>query len=98
MLLYLEFLQGVMNVMVESAIRLVETWKNQIECDGGVADIEIDKYLNSFSADVISRACFGSTYIIGEELFLKLRSLQENMTNRTRYNGIPIFRLCFPIP
>uniref|UniRef100_A0A7N2LHN0 Cytochrome P450 n=1 Tax=Quercus lobata TaxID=97700 RepID=A0A7N2LHN0_QUELO len=55
----------------------VNSWTNLIESEGGVADVHVDEYMRSFSEDVISRACFGSNYSKGEEIFSKLNELQE---------------------
>jgi hypothetical protein len=79
-----------MNIMVESSMTLVNAWR--VESEGGVADVHIDEYLRSFSGDVISRACFGSNYSEGEEIFLKLRALQEHMAKKLLSNGIPGMR------
>ncbi|KAK0582624.1 hypothetical protein LWI29_027802 [Acer saccharum] len=54
---------------------------------GGVADIKIDDNLRSLSGNVISRACFGSSYCKGEEIFSNLRTLQKTMSKG--YIGIP---------
>ena len=81
-----------MNVMAESAVTLVKSWTREIESDGGVSDIEIDEYLNRFSVDVISRACFGNNYSKGEEIFLKLRDLQQIMSKKAVYHGLHILR------
>ncbi|KAJ0975443.1 hypothetical protein J5N97_017408 [Dioscorea zingiberensis] len=45
--------------------------------DGGEVEIEVYEDLRNYSADVISRACFGSSYLRGEEIFFKLRVLQK---------------------
>jgi hypothetical protein len=66
-----------MNITVESSMTVVNSWR--VESEGGVADIHIDEYMRSFFGDVISRACFGSSYSKGEEVFLKLRALQEHV-------------------
>jgi hypothetical protein len=79
-----------MNIMVDSSMAVVNSWR--IECEGGVADVHIDEYMRNFSGDVISRACFGSNYSEGEEIFLKLRALQEHMSNKILSNGIPGIR------
>ncbi|RVX22968.1 Cytochrome P450 714C2 [Vitis vinifera] len=56
--------------------------KSRIDTEGGLADIKIDEYMRSFSGDVISRACFGSNYSKGEQIFLRLRALQEAVQER----------------
>nr|POE80165.1 cytochrome p450 [Quercus suber] len=90
--LYMEKVKDIMNLMVESSITLVNSWTNLIESEGGVADVHVDEYMRSFSGDVISRACFGSNYSKGEEIFLKLRELQEQMSKKVLFSGIPVLR------
>uniref|UniRef100_A0A7N2R339 Cytochrome P450 n=1 Tax=Quercus lobata TaxID=97700 RepID=A0A7N2R339_QUELO len=90
--LYMEKVKDMMNLMVESSITLVNSWTNLIESEGGVADVHVDEYMRSFSGDVISRACFGSNYSKGEEIFLKLRELQEQMSKKVLLSGIPVLR------
>ena len=82
-----------MSLMVESSITLVNSWTNLIESEGGVADVHVDEYMRSFSGDVISRACFGSNYSEGEEIFSKLNELQELLSKRVFSSGaIPVLR------
>ncbi|MBA0805102.1 hypothetical protein Gohar_004644 [Gossypium harknessii] len=50
-------------------------------------EIIVDEDLRSLSADIISRACFGSNYSKGEEIFSKLNALQMAMAKT--YIGIP---------
>ncbi|XP_030962727.1 cytochrome P450 714C2-like [Quercus lobata] len=87
--LYMEKVKGMMNLITESTITVIDSWKSRIETQGGTADIKIDEYMRSFSGDVISRACFGSNYSKGEEIFVKLRTLQEAMSKRSLATGIP---------
>ena len=79
-----------MKIMAESSMTVVNSWR--IESEGGVADVHIDEYMKSFSGDVISRACFGSNYSKGEEIFLKLGALREHLSTKFFYNGIPGMR------
>ncbi|KAG8633628.1 cytochrome P450 714C2 [Manihot esculenta] len=79
---YMEKIKGMVNLITESAISLVNSWKSIIERDGGMADIKVDEGLISFSADVISRACFGSNYSEGEKIFMKLMDLQKAVSNK----------------
>ncbi|KAK4593111.1 hypothetical protein RGQ29_017315 [Quercus rubra] len=90
--LYMEKVKDMMNLMVESSITLVNSWTNLIESEGGVAHVHVDEYMRSFSGDVISRACFGSNYSKGEEIFLKLRELQEQVSKKVLFSGIPVLR------
>ena len=75
-------LQGMIGLITESVDTLLKTWRSMIEAEGGIADIRIDEHMRSFSGDVISRACFGSSYTKGEEIFLRLRALQEAMSKK----------------
>ncbi|KAK6234485.1 Cytochrome P450 - like 10 [Theobroma cacao] len=90
--LYMDKVKGMMNLIIESTFTLLNSWKSRIEAKGGLADIKIDEYMRSFSGDVISRACFGSNYSRGEEIFLKLRALQEAMSKKSLSTGVPGMR------
>jgi hypothetical protein len=70
-------------LMLESAQSLLGKWEECIEGQGSFeAEIQVDEDLRGFSADVISRACFGSSYSKGKEIFSKLRSLQDIMSRQ----------------
>lgn len=90
--LYMEKVKGMVGLVQESTITLVNSWKSIIEAEGGIADIKIDQHMRSFSGDVISRACFGSNYSKGEEIFKRLRALQESASKRVLATGIPGMR------
>ncbi|KAK3188574.1 hypothetical protein Dsin_028135 [Dipteronia sinensis] len=86
--LYVAKVKGMINLITESTMIILKTFKSRIEGEGGIADIQIVDDMRSFSGDVISKACFGSNYSKGEEIFLKLRALQEiiylpTMSNRS---------------
>ena len=86
-------LQGMINLITESTITLINSWNSRIEtAEGGIAEIKIDSYMGSFSGDAISRACFGSNYSKGEEIFQKLKKLQEAMGRKAFLAGIPGMR------
>ena len=80
------------NLITDSSNTLVNLWNSQIEAGKGVADIKIDKDLRSFSGDVISRACFGSSYSKGVKIFDKLRLLQDALGRKPFAGAIPGFR------
>ncbi|KAK4593094.1 hypothetical protein RGQ29_017303 [Quercus rubra] len=90
--LYVGKVKDMMSLMVESSITLVNSWTNLIESEGGVADVHVDEYMRSFSGDVISRACFGSNYSEGEEIFSKLNEVQELLSKKVFSSGIPVLR------
>ena len=85
------------NLMVECTTSMLRSWESRIENKGDIAVVEIDKDLRSLSADIISRACFGSNYTQGEEIFLRLRTLEKIMSRRPlgipglRYNDMKLF-------
>ncbi|XP_030496189.1 cytochrome P450 714C2 [Cannabis sativa] len=88
--LYIDKVKGMVELMVNSTNSLIRSWEKKIEDEGGVSDIKVDDDLRSLSADIISKACFGSSYSQGEQIFSKLRTLQKLMSKRTI--GIPGIR------
>ncbi|PRQ34882.1 putative cytochrome P450 [Rosa chinensis] len=90
--LYMQKVKGMIKLITESTIALVNSWNSKIEAQGGIADIKMDHYMRSFSGDVISRACFGSNYLKGEEIFQTLTDLQEAMARKLFLTGIPGLR------
>ncbi|KAI5344825.1 hypothetical protein L3X38_012702 [Prunus dulcis] len=79
-----------MDLMVDSTATLLRPWESKIESEGGIAVLGVDEEMRSLSADIISRACFGSSYSEGKEIFLKLRTLQRIMSQGNI--GIPGIR------
>ncbi|KAJ4727306.1 putative Cytochrome P450 [Melia azedarach] len=77
---YLDKVKGMMNLMVESTTSLVGSWESRVESEGGTAEIRVDMDLRRLAADIISRACFGSSYLKGQEIFSRIRSLQKIMS------------------
>lgn len=58
--------KGMMDLMVDSTMTLIEKWESMIlESDSMFAHMYIHEDLNSLSANVITRACFGSSYLEG---------------------------------
>ncbi|KAK4592584.1 hypothetical protein RGQ29_016922 [Quercus rubra] len=88
--LYIDRVKGTVKLMVDSTTSMLRSWESRIENEGGIADIKINDDLRSLSADIISRACFGSNYSQGEEIFLKLKTLQGIMSKGNV--GVPGFR------
>lgn len=68
------------DIMVESTRPFLESWESKIRQGRGMAYIKVDEDLQNYSADVISKACFGSSYAEGKEIFLKLRALQKSLS------------------
>lgn len=79
-------------LMLESAEPLLNKWEASIEAQGDrIADVRVDDDLRAVSADVISRACFGSSYTKGKEIFSKLRTLQKTISSKGMLFGLPTF-------
>ncbi|XP_074560343.1 cytochrome P450 714C2-like [Curcuma longa] len=91
-------MQGMVDLMVEAAILLSNSWESLLEHAGDNTEIVVDGDLRKFSADVISRACFGSSFADGKEIFSCLRKLQMVMSNSSMPNGIPGLRCCLICP
>ncbi|KAL2327089.1 hypothetical protein Fmac_020516 [Flemingia macrophylla] len=88
--LYLNKVKGMVNLIVESTNITLRSWEAKLESEGAALDINVNDDLRSLSADIISRACFGSNYIEGKEIFSRLRDLQKLLSKIHR--GIPGFR------
>lgn len=79
---FMDKVKGMVGLMIEAAQPLLLKWEQIIEDQGGAkAEVKVDADLRGFSADVISRVCFGHSYSKGKEVFLKLRSIQKIMSN-----------------
>ncbi|KAK9099609.1 hypothetical protein Syun_026654 [Stephania yunnanensis] len=74
---YMDKVKGMIGLMMESVVPLLKKWEESIENGGGIAEIKVDQDLRNLSADVISRACFGSCYLRGKEIFSKLKDLKN---------------------
>ena len=70
-------------LVVESAMPMLSKWEEMVKSREGetFCDIRVDEDLRAVSADVISRACFGSSFSKGKEIFSKLRCLQKAITH-----------------
>lgn len=77
------------NLMMEAANDMLISWENEVEREGGSAEMVVDEFLRSFSADVISRASFGSSFSEGKEIFNKIRQLQMAMAKKNMLIGVP---------
>ncbi|CAJ1948936.1 unnamed protein product [Sphenostylis stenocarpa] len=88
--LYLDKVKGMVNLILDSTNETLRSWEGRFESEGAVSEIKIDEDMRSLSADIIARACFGSNYIEGKEIFSKLRDLQKLLSKI--HVGIPGFR------
>ncbi|KAE9615183.1 putative cytochrome P450 [Lupinus albus] len=83
---FMNKVKGMVELMVESVQPLLTKWEEQcIEAaegyGNGIVEIQVDVDLGGFSADVISRVCFGHSYSKGKEIFSKIRTLKETLNN-----------------
>ena len=86
---FLITLKAKVSMIADSTNILLKSWETKLEKDG-VSEIKIDQDLRNLSADIIARACFGSNYVEGREIFTKLRELQNIICKI--FAGIPGFR------
>lgn len=80
------------DIITESSLGLVNSWNQKFECQGDIVEFKVDEDMKRFSGDIISKACFGSSYSKGQEIFVKLGALQEIMAKKTLSMGIPGLR------
>ena len=82
------------DLIVECTIPMLKSWEHRIDSEGevGIGDVRVDEDLKCFSAFVISRACFGSSYSNGEEIFSRLRAIRHEMAKAGILLGIPGWR------
>ncbi|WVZ54752.1 hypothetical protein U9M48_005504 [Paspalum notatum var. saurae] len=63
---FVEKSKGMIGLIVDATVALLQEWDNIIDCTGGSKQIYVDGYLRNFSADVIARACFRSSFTQGK--------------------------------
>ncbi|CAN6330338.1 unnamed protein product [Urochloa humidicola] len=86
---FMDKVKRMVNLMIEAANTMFYSWENKIEREGGSAEMVVDEFLRNFSADVISRASFGSSFSEGKEIFNKIRQLQMAMAKQNMLIGAP---------
>ncbi|XP_044373925.1 cytochrome P450 714C3 isoform X1 [Triticum aestivum] len=85
---FMEKIKVMIELIVGASAPLLEAWDSMLDGTGGSREIDVDGYLRSFSADVIARACFGSDFATGEEIFYKLRQLQKAISQQDALVGL----------
>ncbi|KAK6912339.1 Cytochrome P450 [Dillenia turbinata] len=89
---YLEKVKCLVELMVDCTTSMLNSWSEKIDNEGGglgMADVTVDEDLRNLSADIISRAFFGSSYSQGKHIFSKIRTLQQTMGKGSLFIGIP---------
>ncbi|CAN6226572.1 unnamed protein product [Urochloa humidicola] len=75
--------RAMVHLMVSSAAALVDSWDDRItKTSCGSLELSVDDDLRAYSADVISRTCFGSSYVRGKEIFSLIRELQRTVSKQ----------------
>lgn len=87
------YTQGMVSLMAESTSEMLRTWETKIGDSDGEVEITVDEDFRSLSADIISRACFGRSYELGEKIFSKLQALQRIMSKGNI--GVPGMRYAY---
>uniref|UniRef100_A0A453HP72 Secologanin synthase n=1 Tax=Aegilops tauschii subsp. strangulata TaxID=200361 RepID=A0A453HP72_AEGTS len=85
---FMEKIKVMIELIGEASVPLLEAWESMLDDAGGSREIDVDGYLRNFSADVIARACFGSDFTTGEEIFYKLRQLQKAISQQDTLVGL----------
>jgi hypothetical protein len=78
-----------MDLMAESANEMLASWEDEVDRAGGSAEVVVDEFLRNFSADVISRVAFGSSFSEGKEIFRKIRQVQVVMAKQDIFAALP---------
>ncbi|KAJ4819798.1 Cytochrome P450 [Rhynchospora pubera] len=93
---FMDKVKGMVGIMVQAAEPIVSAWEGIIgEGEGRTGVIAVDEYLRSYSADVISRQCFGNDYGRGKKIYGKLKELSIKMTKSKLIFELPYLRF-FP--
>lgn len=80
--------------MEESTLAVIRKWESLItESKEGIAEIVLDADVKFLTADVISKACFGSDYAQGNQIFAKLAIMQAALSRPSILFGFLNLRL-----
>jgi len=85
---YLEKIKGMIGLIEDATVPVLQAWENILDSTGGSKEIYVDRYLRNFSADVIARACFGSSFAKGKDIFCKIRQLQKAISQLDTFVGL----------
>lgn len=86
-----EKVKGMFGLMVEATTSMLSSWEYLVSKSDGTVEMTIDEDLMSLSADIISKAAFGSSYSQGKDIFSKLKAVKKLMS-KTILFGIPFAR------
>ncbi|KAG9443319.1 hypothetical protein H6P81_014659 [Aristolochia fimbriata] len=90
---FMDKIKGMTDMMLGSLGTLMDTWEKKVDATGtGATEINVDPDLRTYTADVISKACFGSSFSEGKDIFSQLKTLQIALSKQTGDIGIPGLR------
>ncbi|KAL6142720.1 hypothetical protein ACLB2K_060997 [Fragaria x ananassa] len=94
---FLAKVKGMVGVMVESTTSMINTWDYRVlESKSGIVDMEVDDELKTLSADIISRACFGSSYSFGNQILEKIAQMVDILGKPSLLYGFLDFSWVLP--
>lgn len=70
---FIRSLQGLVSMIVEPTSAMLQIWERKAECSGGNLEITVDEDLRRLSADMISRASFGTSQDEGAKILLSFK-------------------------
>lgn len=86
------FFQHMLGAMVESTVGMMEELEKAVDSGGGSAEVEMEKLLETTTADIISRTAFGSSYKKGARVFEEQNKLYKLLLASDPLFSAPIFR------
>ncbi|KAJ4807399.1 Cytochrome P450 [Rhynchospora pubera] len=86
---FMHKVKAMVNIIIGSANTLSEAWNKILQNEGGKTEIMVQSHLRNFSANIISRVCFGDSYRKGEEVFSNLSQLQTAISKASFFTSIP---------
>ncbi|KAJ4771997.1 Cytochrome P450 714C2 [Rhynchospora pubera] len=86
---FMHRVKEMVNIIIGSANTLTEAWNKILQNEGVKAEIMVQSHLRNFSANIISRVCFGDSYRKGEEVFSNLSQLQMAISKANLFTSIP---------
>ncbi|KAL6597390.1 hypothetical protein ACP70R_046830 [Stipagrostis hirtigluma subsp. patula] len=85
---FMDKIKGMIQLIEDSTFPLLQAWESMIDNGGGSSEIVVDDYLRNMSRDVIAKACFGSSFAKGEDIFCKLRQIQKALSGQDALMGL----------
>ncbi|KAF1877692.1 hypothetical protein Lal_00040410 [Lupinus albus] len=78
---FLSKIKNMVDLMEESAMGIIGKWEGRIaENEDGIVEIVIEEDMKILIADIISKACFGTSYAQGTQIFKMLATMQSTLS------------------